>query len=119
MKRRFWWVPEEDYRKAHFSWTQLKINPIFQLQRKSQVYCLDCKPDEIVEDRKKKKQQKKDTEAKSPTRNNIFFKAPFPPEKDKILTSYDKKIFESLENNISAPESYEKLSKFCNKLKHW
>ena len=29
MKRRFWWTPEEDYRKAHFSWTQLKINAIY------------------------------------------------------------------------------------------
>lgn len=30
MKRRFWWVQEDDYRKANFAWTQLKINYFYQ-----------------------------------------------------------------------------------------
>ena len=96
MKRRFWWVPEDDFRKAHFSWTQLKINAIYQLQRKSEVYCIDSKPDIPTEDQKKKKYQKKQVEVKSPMRNNVFFRPPFPPEKEKILTYFDKKVVDNL-----------------------
>ena len=61
MKRRFWWTPEDDYRKANFSWTQLKINQIYQLQKKSEAYPIETKSDNQVEDQKKRKNQKKDT----------------------------------------------------------
>ena len=43
IKRRFWWVLEEDYKKAHFSWTQLKINALYQLQPKSYTKDIDSK----------------------------------------------------------------------------
>lgn len=35
LKRRFWWVVEEDSNKANFVWTQLKINYFYQLQNKA------------------------------------------------------------------------------------
>lgn len=31
LKRRFWWAYEEDYKKANFVWTQLKINNFYEL----------------------------------------------------------------------------------------
>lgn len=37
MKRRFWWTIEEDYRKANFVWTQLKINQFYQYMVKSSI----------------------------------------------------------------------------------
>lgn len=35
MKRRFWWMQEDDYKKVNFAWTQLKITQFYQLQKKS------------------------------------------------------------------------------------
>ena len=35
LKRRFWWGEEEDPKKANFVWTQLKVNYLYQLQKKS------------------------------------------------------------------------------------
>ena len=32
MKRRFWWVQEEDPKKANFVWTQLKNSHYYQFQ---------------------------------------------------------------------------------------
>lgn len=43
MKRRFWWTQEEDYKKANFAWTQLKITSFYQLQKKSERFDIDSK----------------------------------------------------------------------------
>ena len=40
IKRRFWWVIVDDYKKANFVWTQLKINAFYQYLPKSQLQ--DC-----------------------------------------------------------------------------
>jgi hypothetical protein len=95
MKRRFWWVQEDDYKKANFSWTQLKINFIYQQQKKSEQYVLETKI-EKADDEKKRKNTRKKTEPKSPSKNNVFFKPPFPSEKDKLLTKADKRILSIL-----------------------
>ena len=31
MKRRFWWVEENDSKKCNFAWTQLKINWFYEI----------------------------------------------------------------------------------------
>lgn len=33
LKRRFWWVIEEDHKNCHFIWTQLKINGCFDREK--------------------------------------------------------------------------------------
>lgn len=119
MRRRFWWTQEDDHKKANFAWTQLKITNFFQLQKKSERYDIDSKLEGNVEDPKKKKNLKRDSEIKSPTRGNMFFKAPLPPDKDKILTISDKKIYDILESNVSFTETSDKIQKYCNKLRHW
>lgn len=43
IKRRFWWTIEDDYKKANFVWTQLKINNFYQFQIKSETYNIDSK----------------------------------------------------------------------------
>jgi len=91
MKRRFWWVQEDDYKNANFSWTQLKINYLFQQQAKAESCLLDCKI-ESSDDERKKKRSKKNIESKSPTKSKALFRAPLPHEKDKILTTADKRI---------------------------
>jgi len=35
LKRRFWWGEEEDPKKSNFVWTQLKVNYLYQLQKKA------------------------------------------------------------------------------------
>jgi hypothetical protein len=37
MKRRFWWVQEDDPKKANFVWTQLKLNSYYKFQKKTNV----------------------------------------------------------------------------------
>jgi hypothetical protein len=36
LKRRYWWVAEEDPKKANFVWTQLKLNYCYQQQPKAE-----------------------------------------------------------------------------------
>lgn len=37
LKRRFWWTVEEDPKKANFAWTQLKINYLYQYEKKTSI----------------------------------------------------------------------------------
>lgn len=95
MKRRFWWVSEDDSRKANFAWTQLKIMNFYQFQKKSGRFDVDSKAD-LGKDNQKKKILMREREEKSPFRVNFLFKPPLPEDKDKIFTPADRKIFDSL-----------------------
>lgn len=35
LKRRYWWNFSEDKNECHFVWTQIKVNSVFQKQRKA------------------------------------------------------------------------------------
>ena len=47
MKRRFWWMQEDDPKKANFVWTQLKINHFYQYEPRGY---LDNPFDKLEED---------------------------------------------------------------------
>lgn len=45
LKRRYWWIVEEDPKKANFVWTQLKLNYFYQMQPKAEPLHINHKLD--------------------------------------------------------------------------
>lgn len=121
LKRRFWWIIDEEASHCQFVWTQLKMNSYFDLQVSSPGTAVMDTAEQLSEEKealpKGKKLKKKLTlgvpqAAQPPSK----YKPTLPVGIEKILTKKDQVMYRRYEEAASSL-SEEKMVDFDNRVK--